>query len=55
LAAPIFAQGFRASVTRQASEQRGVFGVGKPVKWQIRADFHNALNHPWFGSRHRTM
>jgi hypothetical protein len=19
-------------------------------RWQIRADFHNALNHPWFGS-----
>ena len=21
------------------------------LKWQIRADFHNALNHPWFGSQ----
>ncbi len=21
------------------------------LRWQIRADFHNALNHPWFGSQ----
>ncbi len=21
------------------------------LKWQIRVDFHNALNHPWFGSQ----
>jgi hypothetical protein len=21
------------------------------LRWQIRADFHNALNHPWFGTQ----
>ena len=25
--------------------------IRERLKWQIRADFHNALNHPWFGSQ----
>ncbi|MCU1263219.1 MAG: hypothetical protein JWO80_6104 [Bryobacterales bacterium] len=27
------------------------FQVRERLRWQIRADFHNALNHPWFGSQ----
>ena len=25
--------------------------IRERLKWQIRADFHNALNHPWLGSQ----
>lgn len=24
--------------------------IKERVRWQIRADFHNAFNHPWFGN-----
>ena len=24
--------------------------IRERVRWQIRADFHNAFNHPWFGN-----
>jgi hypothetical protein len=27
------------------------FVIRERFHWQIRADFHNALNHPWFGSQ----
>ena len=27
------------------------FPIKEKVKWQIRADFHNAFNHPWFGTQ----
>ena len=27
------------------------FQIRERLRWQIRADFHNALNHPWFGSQ----
>lgn len=26
------------------------FHLRERLRWQIRADFHNALNHPWFGN-----
>jgi hypothetical protein len=26
------------------------FPIKEKVRWQIRADFHNAFNHPWFGN-----
>ena len=26
------------------------FPIKERVRWQIRADFHNAFNHPWFGN-----
>lgn len=25
--------------------------IRERLRWQIRADFHNALNHPWFGAQ----
>jgi hypothetical protein len=25
--------------------------IRERLRWQIRADLHNALNHPWFGSQ----
>jgi len=27
------------------------FVLKEKLKWQIRADFHNAFNHPWFGTQ----
>ncbi len=27
------------------------FPIKEKVRWQIRADFHNAFNHPWFGTQ----
>jgi len=24
--------------------------IKERLRWQIRADFHNAFNHPWFGN-----
>ena len=27
------------------------FQVRERLRWQVRADFHNALNHPWFGAQ----
>ena len=26
------------------------FPIKERVRWQIRSDFHNAFNHPWFGN-----
>jgi hypothetical protein len=26
------------------------FPIKERVRWQVRADFHNAFNHPWFGN-----
>jgi hypothetical protein len=26
------------------------FPIKEKVRWQVRADFHNAFNHPWFGN-----
>lgn len=26
------------------------FPIKEKVRWQLRADFHNAFNHPWFGN-----
>ena len=26
------------------------FPIKERVRWQLRADFHNAFNHPWFGN-----
>jgi hypothetical protein len=26
------------------------FPIKERVRWQVRADFHNACNHPWFGN-----
>lgn len=26
------------------------FPIKERLRWQIRADFHNAFNHPWFGA-----
>jgi hypothetical protein len=26
------------------------FPIREKVRWQVRADFHNAFNHPWFGN-----
>jgi hypothetical protein len=26
------------------------FPIQERVRWQVRADFHNAFNHPWFGN-----
>ena len=24
--------------------------IKERIRWQIRGDFHNAFNHPWFGN-----
>ncbi len=26
------------------------FPIKERVRWQVRADFHNTFNHPWFGN-----
>jgi hypothetical protein len=26
------------------------FPIKERLRWQVRADFHNAFNHPWFGN-----